>query len=109
MKAQEERLNKRSKTSLEGAFQTSHENKNDKQKVRNISDNNSAKGGNTTENQSSPKLKKIRSDRGTQHTSMQSNKIYEDDGVDHQLTVGYTSQQNGVSERKNRTMMKMAK
>jgi ABC-type Mn2+/Zn2+ transport system ATPase subunit len=29
--------------------------------------------------------------------------------VERQLTVGYTPQQNGVSERKNQTMMEMAK
>ena len=30
-------------------------------------------------------------------------------GVERQLTVGYTPQQNNVSERKNQTMMEIAK
>ena len=36
-------------------------------------------------------------------------KFCEDEGVERQLTVGYTPQQNGVSERKNQTVMEMAK
>ena len=31
------------------------------------------------------------------------------EGVERQLNVGYTPQQNGVSERKNQTVMEMAK
>ena len=50
MKAQEERVNRRSKTSLEGAFQTSHKNKNvKKQEVRNTSKSNFTKGRNVAE------------------------------------------------------------
>ncbi|TXG63370.1 hypothetical protein EZV62_010364 [Acer yangbiense] len=33
----------------------------------------------------------------------------EDEGVEHQLTVGYAPEQNGVSERKNQTVMEMAR
>lgn len=33
----------------------------------------------------------------------------DDEGITHQLTVGYTPQQNGVSERKNKTIMEMAR
>ncbi|KAK8628128.1 hypothetical protein V6N13_063840 [Hibiscus sabdariffa] len=33
----------------------------------------------------------------------------QNEGIEHHLTVGYTPQQNGVSERKNRTVMEMAR
>ncbi|KAL5582111.1 hypothetical protein UlMin_014553 [Ulmus minor] len=36
-------------------------------------------------------------------------KLCEDEGVQHQLTVGYTLEQNGVSERKNITVMETAR
>lgn len=36
-------------------------------------------------------------------------KFYEDEGIDHQLIVGYAPKQNGVSERKNRIVIKMAR
>jgi len=61
------------------------------------------------ENQSGCKLKMIRSDRGTEYTSTQFDKFCEDEGVKHQLTTGYTPQQIEVSERKNRTVMEMAR
>ena len=38
------------------------------------------------------KLRKIISEKGTEYTSMQFNKFCVDEGVDHQLTVGYTPQ-----------------
>lgn len=40
---------------------------------------------------------------------MQFNKLCEDEGVDHQLTVDYTPQHNGVSETKNLIAINMAK
>ncbi|KAB1228246.1 Retrovirus-related Pol polyprotein from transposon TNT 1-94 [Morella rubra] len=53
-------------------------------------------------------IKKLRSDRGSEYTSKEFDKFCEDEGVEHQLTIAYTPQQNGVSERKNRTVMEMA-
>lgn len=64
---------------------------------------------NLVENQSNQKIKVIRSDRGKEYTSNAFNKFCEDEGVEHQLTVGYAPEQNGVSERKNRTVMEMAR
>lgn len=64
---------------------------------------------NLVENQSGTRIKVIRSDRGKEYTSNQFNKFCEDEGVEHQLTVGYAPEQNGVSERKNRTIEEMAK
>ncbi|KAL4362450.1 hypothetical protein GQ457_04G012430 [Hibiscus cannabinus] len=59
--------------------------------------------------QSGCKLQKLRSDRGKEYTSTEFDLFCEDEGIEHQLTVGYTPQQNGVSERKNRTVMEMAR
>jgi len=54
-------------------------------------------------------IKVLRSDRGNEYTSNQFHKFYEDEGMERQLTVSYTTQQNGVFERKNQTVMEMAK
>lgn len=51
----------------------------------------------------------MKSDRGKEYTSNEFDKFCEKEGIERQLTVGYTPQQNGVSERKNQTMMEMAK
>ncbi|KAL4387685.1 hypothetical protein GQ457_09G013510 [Hibiscus cannabinus] len=59
--------------------------------------------------QSGCKLQKLRSDRGKEYTSTKFDLSCENKGIEHQLTVGYTPQQNGVSERKNRTVMDMAR
>ncbi|CAL2225681.1 unnamed protein product [Prunus armeniaca] len=61
------------------------------------------------EKQSGHYIKALRSDRGKEYTSKEFNKFCEDEGVEHQLTVGYAPEQNGVSERKNRTIMEMAR
>ncbi|KAL9444243.1 hypothetical protein AB3S75_017429 [Citrus x aurantiifolia] len=61
------------------------------------------------ENQSGCKIKVIRSDNGTEYTANKFAKFCEAAGIEHQLTATYTPQQNGVSERKNRTIMEMAR
>ena len=61
------------------------------------------------ENQSRCKLQVIRSDNGTEYTSKKFNKFCENAGIEHQLTAPYTPQQNGVVERKNRTLMEMTR
>ena len=61
------------------------------------------------EKQSGCYIKKLRSDRGKEYTSNAVQKFCEDEGLEMQLTVGYTPQQNGVSERKNQTVMEMKK
>ena len=60
------------------------------------------------EKQSGCYIKTLRSDRGMEYTSSQFGNFCEDEGVERQLTVAYT-QQNGVVERKNQTVMEMAK
>ncbi|KAG8492422.1 hypothetical protein CXB51_009695 [Gossypium anomalum] len=55
------------------------------------------------------KIKTIRSDNGTEYTSAQFQSLCKDAGIKHQLTNVYTPQQNGVSERKNRSLVDMAR
>jgi transposase InsO family protein len=61
------------------------------------------------ETQSNCKIQVIRSDNGTEYTSEKFNRFYEDAGNEHQLTAPYCPQQNGVVERKNRTVMEMTR
>ena len=50
----------------------------------------------------------MRSGRGKEYTSNEFDKFCEE-GVERQLTIGYTPQPNNVSERKNQIVMEMAK
>ena len=53
-------------------------------------------------------IKVLRSDRGKEYNYKEFDKFCDDEGVEHQLTVGYTPEQNDVFERKNRIVMEMA-
>ncbi|CAL8999643.1 unnamed protein product [Prunus brigantina] len=59
--------------------------------------------------QSGYKIKCLRSDRGGEFLSSEFNKYCEEFGIQRQLTVAYSPQQNGVVERKNITVVEMAK
>lgn len=59
--------------------------------------------------QSGYKLKILRSDKGGEYTSLKFTKFCETLGLERQLTVAYSPQQNGVAEGKNRTLVEMAK
>jgi len=61
------------------------------------------------EKQNGMSIKVLRSDRGKEYTLNEFDKFCEEEGVERQLTVGYTPQQNGVSDRKNKIVMEMAK
>lgn len=61
------------------------------------------------ENQSGEKIKALRSDNGGEYVNSHFEKICRDAGINHQLTVPYSPQQNGVCERKNRTIVEMAR
>ena len=61
------------------------------------------------ENESGCSIQIIRSDNGKEYTSDAFNKFCEEAGIQHQLTVPYTPQQNGVSERKNIFIMEMTR
>ncbi|RVW63624.1 Retrovirus-related Pol polyprotein from transposon TNT 1-94 [Vitis vinifera] len=49
----------------------------------------------------------LRTDRGGEFTSLEFNAFCKTNGISRQLTAAYTPQQNGVAERKNRTIMNM--
>ena len=49
------------------------------------------------------KVKKIRSDNGSEFKNLQVEEFLEEEGIKHEFSAPYTPQQNGVVERKNRT------
>ena len=59
------------------------------------------------ENQLEKKIKVIRSDRGGEYESAAFSDFCAQNGIVHQTTAPYTPQQNGVAERKNRTLKEM--
>lgn len=61
------------------------------------------------EKQSGRYLKILRSDRGGEYTAKLYESFCKDHGIIHQLTARRTPQQNGVAERKNRTILDMAR
>ncbi|KAJ1704767.1 hypothetical protein LUZ63_004546 [Rhynchospora breviuscula] len=61
------------------------------------------------ENQTGMHLKMLRSDRGGEYQSNEFREYCESEGIQHQLTMPYTPQQNGVAERKNRTVVELAR
>jgi hypothetical protein len=61
------------------------------------------------ENESGCVIQCLRTDRGGEFTSNDFNMFCSDHGIKRQLTAAYTPQQNGVAERKNRTLMDMVR
>lgn len=55
------------------------------------------------------KIKKLRTDNGGEYISTEFKQYLEKHGIQHQLTIQYTPQQNGVSERMNRTLMNLVR
>lgn len=55
------------------------------------------------------KPKIMRSDRGGEYTGNRFKEYLRNEGIQTQLTAPYTPQQNGVAERKNRSIMEMAR
>jgi hypothetical protein len=54
-------------------------------------------------------VKKIRSDNWSEFKNLQVEEFLEEEGVKHEFSAPYTPQQNGVVERKNRTLIDMAR
>jgi hypothetical protein len=54
------------------------------------------------------KVKKIRSDNGSEFKNLQVEYL-EEEGIKHEFSAPYTPQQNGVVERKNMTLIDMAR
>ena len=61
------------------------------------------------EKSSSHEIKILRSDRGGEFLASSFQNVCEQARIKHQFTALYTPQQNGVVERKNRSMMEMAR
>jgi hypothetical protein len=55
------------------------------------------------------RIKKIRSDNGTEFKNSQIEGFFEEEGIKHEFSSPYMPQQNGVVERKNRTLLDMAR
>ncbi|CAL8169319.1 unnamed protein product [Prunus armeniaca] len=61
------------------------------------------------EKQSGYNLKTLRTDRGGEFTSNEFSEFCKSNGIKRELTASYTPQQNGVAERRNRTIVEMAR
>ncbi|WZZ60567.1 hypothetical protein YC2023_060674 [Brassica napus] len=61
------------------------------------------------EQETEEKIQGFRSDRGGEFVSQEFNSFCDGAGIRRHLTAPYTPQQNGVVERRNRTMMEMAR
>ena len=57
------------------------------------------------ENSSGYKVKKLRTDNGGEYTSTEFESYLKKEGIEHQYTIPKTPEQNGVSERMNRTLV----
>jgi transposase InsO family protein len=55
------------------------------------------------------KVKKIRSDNGSEFKNLQIEEFLEEEDIKHEFSASYTPQQNGVVERKNMTLIDMAR
>jgi transposase InsO family protein len=54
-------------------------------------------------------VKKIRSDNGSEFKNLQVEEYLEEEGIKHEFSARYTLQQYGVVERKNRSLIDMAR
>ena len=61
------------------------------------------------ENQTKRKIRVLRSNNGGEYTSEDFDGFCRQEGIRRQLTVSYTSEQNGVAERKNRSIVGAAR
>ncbi|GAA0144189.1 hypothetical protein LIER_04701 [Lithospermum erythrorhizon] len=61
------------------------------------------------EKESSEVVKCLRTDRGGEYVSSEFINFCKEQGIKRQLTTAYTPQQNGVAERRNRTIMNMVR
>jgi transposase InsO family protein len=55
------------------------------------------------------RIKNTRSDNGTEFKNSQIEGFLEEEGIKHEFSSPYTPQQNGVVERKNITLLDMAR
>ena len=61
------------------------------------------------ENLSEKKIKILKLDNGGEFTSIEFNDFCKEAGIKRELTIPYNPQQNGLEERKNRSIMEVVK
>lgn len=61
------------------------------------------------ENQTGRKIKCLQSDNGKEYINREFDDFLKKSGIGRRLTVMHTPEQNGVAERKNRTLVEMAR
>ena len=61
------------------------------------------------ENQLDKSIKAFRTDRGCKYLSEQFKELCDEKGIARQLTMPYTPQQNGLTERRNQTLLEMVR
>ena len=61
------------------------------------------------DNHTENKIKTFRLDNGREFTSNEFKELCKDSGIKRELSTPYNPQQNGVAERKNRTIMEVAR
>jgi transposase InsO family protein len=61
------------------------------------------------QNEFDAKVKKIRSDNGTEFKNAQVEDFVDEECIKHEFSAPYILQQNGVAEKKNRTLIEMAR
>ncbi|CAB0033335.1 unnamed protein product [Trichogramma brassicae] len=64
---------------------------------------------NLVENQTGHTIKELQSDGGKEYNNNRQNKLLKDAGIKRRFTVPHTPQQNGLAERKNRTLVETAR
>jgi transposase InsO family protein len=62
-----------------------------------------------TQNEFDAKVKNIRNDNGIEFKNTQVDNFLDEEGIKHEFSTTYTPQQNRVTERKNRTLIEMAR
>lgn len=60
------------------------------------------------ENETGCKIVRLRTDNGKEYVNNEFDTFLQQQGIQRQLTVPYTPQQNGVAERCNRTLVEMS-
>ena len=64
---------------------------------------------NMVENQLDRRIKALRTDRGREYLSEEFKTLCDEKGIEHQLSIPGTPQQNGVTKRRNRTLLNMVR
>lgn len=64
---------------------------------------------NIVENYCGKRIKYLQSDNGLEYCNKEFDELLKENGIQRRLTVPYTPQQNGLAERKNRTLIETAR